>query len=82
MRREIFLCAEADQAIIKKENSERVSGCDKNIDAQVKLVSVKQQRFVNILLDNEVFSGRNLLSISVKHYSDKENIDNFLFIHF
>lgn len=62
----VLLCAHTNQAVVVKENAKRVAGSDQNVDAQVKLVALHQKWLVQVLLNNKVLLGWQLLTVTNK----------------
>lgn len=62
----VLLCAHANQAIVVEENAEWVTGSDKDVDAQVKLVALHQEGLVQVLLNDKVLLGWQLLTVTDK----------------
>lgn len=42
----VLLCAHTNEAVVVKENAERVTGSDEDVDPQVKLVALHQEGLV------------------------------------
>lgn len=64
--RVVFLCAHANQAVIVEENAKWVTGSDEDVNAQVELVALHQERLVQVLLNNKVLLGWQLLTVADK----------------
>lgn len=62
----VLLCAHANQAVIVEENAKWVAGSDKDVDAKVKLVALHQEGLVQVLLNNKVLLGWQLLTVTDK----------------
>lgn len=62
----VLLCAHANQAIIVEKNAKWVAGSDKDVDAQVKLVALHQKGLVQVLLNDKVLLGWQLLTVTDK----------------
>lgn len=62
----VFLCAHANQAVIVEKNPKWVAGSDKDVDAQVKLVALHQEGLVQVLLNDKVLLGWQLLTVTDK----------------
>ncbi len=62
----VLFCAHANQAVIVEKNAKWVAGSDKDVDAQVKLVALHQEGLVQVLLNDEVLLGWQLLAVSDK----------------
>lgn len=62
----VLLCAHANQAVVVEENAEWVTGSDKDVDAQVKLVALHQEGLVQVLLNDKVLLGWQLLTVTDK----------------
>lgn len=62
----VLLGAHANQAVVVQENSKRVAGSDQDVDAQVKLVALHQEGLVQVLLNNKVLLGWQLLTVTDK----------------
>ena len=62
----VLLCTHANQAVIVEENAKRVAGSDKDVDSQVELVSLHQEGLVQVLLNNKVLLGWQLLTVTDK----------------
>lgn len=62
----VLLCAHANQTVIVEENAKWVTGSDKDVNAQVKLVALHQERLVQVLLNNKVLLGWQLLTVPDK----------------
>lgn len=65
-RRMVLLCAHADQAIVIEENPKRVTRSDEDVDTQVKLIALHQKGLVQVLLNNKVLLGWQLLTVTDK----------------
>lgn len=62
----VLLCAHADQSVIVEKNAKWVTGSDEDVDAQVKLVALHQEGLVQVLLNDKVFLGWQLLTVTDK----------------
>ena len=62
----VLLCAHANQAVVVEKNAEWVTGSDEDVDAQVKLVSLHQEGLVQVLLNDKVLLGWQLLTVTDK----------------
>ena len=62
----VLLCAHANQAVVVEENAEWVAGSDEDVDSQVKLVALHQEGLVQVLLNDEVLVGWQLLTVTDK----------------
>lgn len=62
----VFLGAHSNQAVVVEKNAKRVAGSDKDVDAQVKLVALHQEGLVQVLLNDKVLLGWQLLTVTDK----------------
>lgn len=62
----VLLRAHAHQAIVVEKNAKWVAGSDKDVDAQVKLVALHQKGLVQVLLNDKVLLGWQLLTVTDK----------------
>lgn len=62
----VLLGTHAHQAVIVEENAKWITGSDKDVDAQIKLVAFHQEGFVQVLLNDKVLLGWQLLTITDK----------------
>lgn len=62
----VLLGAHANQAVVVEEDAERVARCDEDVDAQVELVALHQEGLVQILLNDKVLLGWQLLAVTDK----------------
>lgn len=70
----VFLCAHAHKAVFVEKNAKRVTGSDKDVDAQVKLVALHQKRLVQVFLDNEVLLGWQLFTVPYERDPGKTDV--------
>lgn len=64
--RVVLLGAHANQTVIVQENAKRVTGSNQDVDAQVKFVALHQEGLVQVLLNNKVLVGWQLLTATDK----------------
>lgn len=62
----VLLCSHSNQSVIVKENAKRVAGSDKDVDAQIELVALHQEGLVQVLLNDKVLLGWQLLTVTDK----------------
>lgn len=62
----VFLCSHTNQAVVVEEDAQRVAGGDEDVDAQIKLVALHQEGLVQVLLNDEVLLGWQLLTVTDK----------------
>lgn len=56
----------AHQSVIIEENAKRITGSNKDVDAQIELVALHQEGFVQVLLNDKVLLGWQLLTVTDK----------------
>lgn len=64
--RVVLLRAHANKTIVVEKNAKRVTGSDKDVDTQVKLVALHQEGLVQVFLNNKVLLGWQLLTVTDK----------------
>lgn len=62
----VLLCSHANQAVIVEKNAKWVAGSDEDVDAQIELVALHQEGLVQVLLNNKVLLGWQLLTVTDK----------------
>lgn len=62
----VLLGAHANKTVIVEKNAEWVTGSDKDVDAQVKLVALHQEGLVQVFLNDKVLLGWQLLTVTDK----------------
>lgn len=62
----VLLRAHANEAVVVKENAQRVTGSDEDVDPQVELVALHQEGLVQVLLNDKVLLRWQLLTVTDK----------------
>lgn len=62
----VLFGAHANQAVVVEKNTKWVAGSDEDVDAQVKLVALHQEGLVQVLLNDKVLLGWQLLTVTDK----------------
>lgn len=64
----VLLCTHSNQAVIVEEDTQWITGSNKNVESQVKFVALHEERLVQVFLHNEVVLDRELFAVSNKRY--------------
>ena len=59
----VFVCCEAREAVVVEEDPERIDAGQKNIDSEIKLQPIDQERIPQVLLYDQSLQRRNLISV-------------------
>lgn len=68
------LCAHSDQTVVEEEHAQGVTRGHQDVHSEVKLVTVDEERFLDVLLHDNVFQLRYLIGTSIEGYSVRANV--------